>query len=73
MKEIFNLKNLNLLNAVIEIDEVEYLINKEGVEAIRFGDKTIILKRIIDGEFSLISVSKIRKAIKDNGIIDYLK
>ncbi len=74
-KEIIKIKNindLNLLNAVIEIDEVEYLINKDGAEAIKSEDKTILLKRIIDGESSLISIDKIKKAIKDNGIIDYL-
>ena len=73
MKKIFNIKDLNLFNAVIEIDEVEYLINKEGVKAIKSGDKTILLKRIIDGEFSLISIRIINKAIKDKGIIDYLE
>lgn len=65
-------KNKNLPNAVIEIDEVEYLIDGKAVEEIEIGKANILLKRLIDSDKRSFSIETIQKSIKDNGIIDHL-
>lgn len=62
----------NLTNAVIEIDEVEYLITEESADKINKGAETISLKRLIDYEERLISLKTLLKIIKQGGIIDRL-
>lgn len=62
----------NLSNAVIEIDEVEFLIDKKAARAINMGDKKVSLKRLIDGEDRIFSLDTINHSIKESGIIDRL-
>ncbi len=65
-------KNNNLLNAVIEIEEVEYLIDRDANDSIRNDTKDISLVRLIDGEKRIFSRDIILKSIAKSGIIDRL-
>ena len=64
--------NPNLENAVIDIDEVEYIINKDAAKSILLNEKTVILKRLVDQKKVIMSLKEVRKSILDNGIIDTL-
>ncbi len=66
------IKNNNLENAVIEIQEVEYLITKEASEQIKMKKETIDLRRLIDHKNISFSLILINEAIKKDGIIDNL-
>ncbi len=67
-----NIKELFLLNAIIEINGLEYLIDKNALESIKSEDKTVLLKRIVDHNYDLISYKEVERNIRSNGIIDYL-
>ncbi len=67
------MKKDNLLNAVIEIDEVEYLINEKAAEEITAGEKNIILKRLVDSKERSFPIDIINHSIEKNGIIDRLE
>ena len=60
------------MNAIIEINGLEYLIDKNALESIKSEDKTVLLKRIVDHNYDLISYKEVERNIRSNGIIDYL-
>ena len=62
-----------LENAVIEIEEVEYLINKNAAAEIGRGEKMIILRRLVDLEYHHVSLRVVKRALKKPGIVDYLE
>lgn len=62
----------NLANAVIEIEEVEYLIDEIAANKITRGEETIPLIRLVDNEIRTISLENILKIIREGGIIDHI-
>jgi len=67
------MKKENLKNAVIEINEVEYLINEKSINALEDGKKLVPIKRLIDGKEEIVSIDTLNEAIQKNGIIDHLE
>ena len=65
-----NMKNLN--KAVIEIDEVEYLIDAYAAQLIENNSKEVPLIRLFDRKILILSATEIIDIIKKNGIIDRL-
>ena len=58
---------------VIELDdEVEYILNESAVNAVGNGQEQILLIRIIDREPRTISARRIKWAISNSGVVDYL-
>lgn len=63
-------KTLN--KAIIEIDEVEYLIDENASKLIKMKTEDIALIRMIDRKIFVFSLKEIQAVIKKDGIIDYL-
>lgn len=59
-------------NLVIDIDDVEYLINDEAIEAIEKGSKNIPLIQLYDGQTYLVNIKEIKNSLLQKGAIDYL-
>lgn len=58
---------------VVELDdEVEYIVNDQGVADIRAGKALATLIRVIDRKPESISVRRIWWAIAKEGVIDYI-
>lgn len=72
MKKISKKNILRLVNAVIEIDEVEYLVDKKSAEAIEARKDHVTLKRLVDQETRIFPLDEINSAIKKHGIVDHL-
>lgn len=62
----------NLVKAVIEIDEVEYLIDKFAAEMIEKDAEEVILTRLFDSSILVLSSRKIKEIINKGGIVDHL-
>lgn len=61
----------DITGAVIEIEEVEYLIKAETAKQINKESDLIILHRLIDNENIVFPLIEVKKAI-ERGIIDRL-
>jgi hypothetical protein len=59
-------------NLVIELEEVEYLLNGESLEAIERENGTIPLVRLYDKRVDRIAIEKIEAALMKDGPVDYL-
>lgn len=62
----------DLVNAVIEIDGVDYFIDEETANKILRKENVIPLRRLIDQEIRTISLESILKIIQEGGITDHL-
>jgi hypothetical protein len=63
-------KSLN--KAVIEINEVEYLIDELADRMIEKDEQEIALMRLFDSAIFVFSAKEIKKNIERGGIVDYL-
>ena len=59
----------NLLNAVIEIDEVEFLITETSAKQIAAREALVLLHCLVDSKNMVFPLDIAEKAIK-NGIVD---
>lgn len=62
----------NLINAVIEIDDVEYLIDETTADKIIRKEEIIPLIRLIDNKMRTVSSEDILKIVQEKGITDHL-
>lgn len=59
---------------ILELDdEVEYLIDAEAVKSISSNERTVLLKRLVDGEAIVMTSRKVIQTLKKSGPTDYLK
>ena len=59
-------------DAVVEIEEVEYLLDDNAATSIARGDKKIALIQLFDRRSYLFDIEIVVKAIEAGGIVDYL-
>ena len=64
--------NFNLIQAVIDIDDVEYLIDENAAILIERGETDIGILRLVDKAIVIFPRQQILSSIEEKGIIDRL-
>jgi hypothetical protein len=65
-------KRKNLIKAVIEIDDVEYLIDEFAAKMVEKNSQEVVLIRLFDKEILVLSAKEIKDIIKERGVVDFL-
>ncbi|MEX2010449.1 MAG: hypothetical protein WD874_01435 [Parcubacteria group bacterium] len=61
----------NFENTVVDIDGVEYFIDKDASELIRSGEPQVKIQRLFDQRQVTVTQDVLKKAFQVNGIVDF--